>query len=152
MGHYEHFAEKKNVPFSRLEVGNGKTLSGHTIRTVTVLATPATSRALPSRPGAWCRRRRAPCSPRGARRPSGPRPWLHVGMPRTADTTSVDESSVCSFCTCDLCRVSHIRCMGLWSRFCGRRHSFDNVLLLCIPTTTTLFHTRCSLTHARVCA
>ena len=38
-GHYEHFAEKylkKNVPFSRLEVGNGKTLSGHTIRNVTV--------------------------------------------------------------------------------------------------------------------
>ena len=51
LGHYEHFAEKylkKNVPFSRLEVGNGKTLSGHTIRNVTVLTTPATSRCISS--------------------------------------------------------------------------------------------------------
>ena len=50
-GHYEHFAEKylkKNVPFSRLEVGNGKTLSGHTIRNVTVLTTQATSRCISS--------------------------------------------------------------------------------------------------------
>ena len=50
-GHYEHFAEKylkKNVPFSRLEVGNGKTLSGHTIWNVTVLTTQATSRCISS--------------------------------------------------------------------------------------------------------
>ena len=55
-----------------------------------------------------------------------------------------------AFCTCCLCRVSHVQCMGLWSRFCGHRHSFNNVLLSYISTTITLFHTLRSLTLARV--